>query len=81
MSTHSIDLQIMQLEANFIQVFDEMPQVFNNYGEVFLQLDFKESNIEMLQNFYDGLKSIGTAVEAVTEAFQALCECKNLKVG
>ena len=78
--THQQDIMVMKLEADFLTTFQAMKDTLDQYADLYMTLNFDQSNSFKLQKYHEGLQSLAAAFSAVADCFESLCGCKNISL-
>jgi hypothetical protein len=78
--SYPTDLQVMHLEAEFIDTINELKNVVDQYTDAYPYLNLTPENSQALKVYYQGLLSIAAGTKALADGFKAVCGCKNISL-
>jgi len=77
---HSVDLDLLKLEADLFKALNDYREVFEEYVDRYPFIDISSSNKDIVRSYYGGLKTLHEGMELVLKAFAELCELKRVAV-
>lgn len=80
MSSPELDDQLMRVEAEYFSTLSHFEDVFKKYHEVMILQPFSKDNEENLNIIYEGLKTLHSSFDNITEAFQVLCQAHGIQL-